>query len=153
MLLGMKGVLDMILYATTNYALQIMIEVAKNGGVISSAALSERIGISQRYLKKITTRLKEAGLLRSVPGHYGGYILPEDSENLSVWDIFHAMEPNKPLIESQTDEPETGSGLAVKNLHSEMNRMLQHHFRAVSLAELVQLSEENEFYGFYKEER
>lgn len=86
MLLGMKGVLDMILYATTNYALQIMIEVAKNGGVISSAALSERIGISQRYLKKITTRLKEAGLLRSVPGHYGGYILPEDSENLSVWD-------------------------------------------------------------------
>lgn len=140
----MKGVLVMILSSTTNYALQIMIEVAKNNGVISSTTLSECLGISQRYLKKITTRLKEAGLLNSVSGHYGGYVLACDSEKLTVWDIFNAIEPSRPLVEPQDSEGETASGLVVKNLHGEMNRMLQLHFRSINLAELVKLSEENE---------
>lgn len=49
-------------------------------------------GVSETYLSKVFTRLKKAGILRSVPGVNGGYELAREPENISFWDIVEAVE-------------------------------------------------------------
>ena len=50
----------MHLHTTTDYAIRIMIEVAKGQQNMSSTVISEYTGISQKYLKKVALRLKKA---------------------------------------------------------------------------------------------
>lgn len=59
------------------YALRIMLDIAINGGdgPISFKDVSQRQGISIKYMEQIGSILTRAGFLRSVRGPQGGYYL------------------------------------------------------------------------------
>lgn len=131
----------MIIKATTDYSIQMMIEIAKAAGVISSTKLSQVTDISQKYLKRIAVRLKEAGLIISVPGLHGGYSLARSASEISVLDIMLAVEDSEKLFEGKDSagtENEEIRGPIVKNLHQDMNKMLMNYFSEISLENLLQ---------------
>ncbi|MCL2097126.1 MAG: Rrf2 family transcriptional regulator [Oscillospiraceae bacterium] len=77
------------------YALRMMIDIAENNGGIRSVPvkdISERQGISLKYLEQIVTNLKRAGLLRSERGAGGGYILAKNPEEYTAGEILRAIE-------------------------------------------------------------
>ena len=49
-------------------------------------------GIAETYLSKVFSKLRKAGIVRSVPGVKGGYELAKDAEDISFWDIIVAIE-------------------------------------------------------------
>jgi Rrf2 family protein len=49
-------------------------------------------GIAETYLSKVFSKLRKAGIVRSVPGVKGGYELAKDSADISFWDIIEAIE-------------------------------------------------------------
>jgi Rrf2 family protein len=49
-------------------------------------------GITETYLSKIFSKLRKAGLVRSIAGVHGGYELARGAENISFWDIIEAIE-------------------------------------------------------------
>ena len=59
------------------YALRIMIDLAKrqDEGFISLKQISERQGVSVKYLEMIAGVLNKAGLVQSLRGKHGGYKL------------------------------------------------------------------------------
>ncbi len=76
------------------YALRMMIDIAEHGNKKCCALkeISERQKISIKYLEQIVTHLTRAGLLRSIRGAQGGYMLTKAPKDYSVGEILRAIE-------------------------------------------------------------
>lgn len=76
------------------YGLRIMLDVAENGakGPVRIADISARQEISLKYTEQITGALVRSGLLRSVRGAQGGYLLARPAEDYTVWDVVSSLE-------------------------------------------------------------
>lgn len=79
------------------YAVSAMVDLNKQQaeGPVTLAAISERQFISLSYLEQLFRRLRENGLVRSVRGPGGGYLLAREPEEISVADIIRAV--NEPV--------------------------------------------------------
>ena len=76
------------------YALRMMIDLAEHhtGEWVTIRDISERQGISVKYLEQIVTSLTRSGLLRSGRGPQGGYMLTKPPEQYPVGEILRAIE-------------------------------------------------------------
>ena len=61
------------------YGLRAMVDLADHGEIapVSISAISARQDISVSYLEQLLAKLRKAGLVKSVRGAQGGYILEE----------------------------------------------------------------------------
>lgn len=62
------------------------------GKTVGIRQIAELHGITETYLSKIFSRLRKAGIVRSVPGVKGGYELARDADAISFWDVIEAVE-------------------------------------------------------------
>jgi len=76
------------------YALRLMLDLALkyNDGYVSVKDISERQGISDKYLEQIITVLNKAGFVKSVRGAQGGYRLVSEPSRYTVGMILRQME-------------------------------------------------------------
>ncbi|MDN5348159.1 MAG: Rrf2 family transcriptional regulator, cysteine metabolism repressor [Clostridia bacterium] len=76
------------------YGLRAMFELAQRygQGPVSLKSISERQGISAPYLEQLIASLRKAGLVRSVRGAQGGYILGREPSEIRVGDIIRVLE-------------------------------------------------------------
>ena len=76
------------------YALRMMIDVASHGkgGRVSIRDISERQGVSVKYLEQIAAVLAKSGLLLSGRGASGGYSLAKPPEQYTVGEILRTTE-------------------------------------------------------------
>jgi len=79
------------------YAVSAMVDLKNQheNGPITLSAISERQFISLSYLEQLFRRLRENGLVTSVRGPGGGYLLARDAADISVADIIRAV--NEPV--------------------------------------------------------
>ena len=83
----------MQLNLTTGYAVRVLVYLAEeNGNICSSAEMSERLKISQKYLMRISKKMRDAGFLASHPGNVGGYSLARPPEQIRLYDVALLME-------------------------------------------------------------
>jgi len=77
-----------------HYGLKAMFDLALHYGEnpIPLKSVAERQGISDNYLEQLISVLRKAGLVKSVRGAQGGYILARSPENINVGEIIRAME-------------------------------------------------------------
>jgi len=83
----------MKLSTRARYALQIMVAITKlceDGKPVSIAKVAERTEISKRYLEKLVATLRKGGLLDSVSGRTGGYLLASSPEEIKIGQIVEA---------------------------------------------------------------
>ena len=62
---------------------------AKTVGIKQIAELN---AISETYLSKTFSKMRKTGIVRSIPGVKGGYVLARSAEEISFWDIIEAIE-------------------------------------------------------------
>jgi len=79
------------------YALRALFELARRGGrhPVKSSAIAEAQAIPPRFLEVIMAKLKRSGLVTSKRGFYGGYILSRPPADISVGDLFDALDDNE----------------------------------------------------------
>ncbi len=80
------------------HSLFYMIDTPPNS-TIGIKELAELNGLSETYLSKIFTRLRKAGIVRSVQGVKGGYELSKKPEDITFWDIVEAIEGSSYLFQ------------------------------------------------------
>lgn len=56
-------------------------------------------GVSETYLSKVYTKLRKAGIVRSIPGVNGGYELARSAENITFWDVVEAVEGSSSIFQ------------------------------------------------------
>ena len=68
--------------------------------------ISERQDVSVAYLEQILNKLRKAGLIKSIKGPGGGYILNKSPENVSIASILNELEG--PVALTSCLDPEGG---------------------------------------------
>jgi Rrf2 family transcriptional regulator, cysteine metabolism repressor len=88
------------------YGLTIMIELAKKygEGPISLKSIAQTNDLSEHYLEQLVAPLRNAGLVKSVRGAYGGYILSSEPSTISAGDIIRVLEGPISIVEGIEDE-------------------------------------------------
>ena len=76
------------------YGVRALCDIAYNSGgmVTRIRSISERQGISQRYIEQIFQKLKRGGIVRSVRGPDGGYYLTRRPDDISIGDVIRALD-------------------------------------------------------------
>lgn len=76
------------------YALRLMLDLAlhSGGAPVSLRDVAARQEISDKYLEQIVPTLTRAGLVRSVRGASGGYLLSRDPAQYTVGEILRLLE-------------------------------------------------------------
>jgi len=90
------------------YGLTIMMELAQKfgEGPISLKSIAEKHGLSEHYLEQLIAPLRNAGLVKSVRGAYGGYILSRTPESITAGDVIRVLEgPISPVDFTEEDDP------------------------------------------------
>jgi len=79
------------------YAVSALVDLHKHqrGGPVNLAAISERQCISLSYLEQLFRRLRENGLVKSIRGPGGGYLLRRDPAEISVAEVMRAVDDEK----------------------------------------------------------
>ena len=78
-----------MLSQTATYALQAMAFLAghKDEGPILSQTISQEMNIPKNFLSKILNRLVQEGLIQSIRGTGGGFVLAKDPSDISMRDV------------------------------------------------------------------
>ncbi|MEH6956365.1 cysteine metabolism transcriptional regulator CymR [Neobacillus drentensis] len=90
------------------YGLTIMIELAKKQGEgpISLKTIAQANDLSEHYLEQLIAPLRNAGLVKSIRGAYGGYILTNIPSKITAGDVIRVLEgPITPVEGIEDEEP------------------------------------------------
>jgi Rrf2 family iron-sulfur cluster assembly transcriptional regulator len=84
----------MRLSAKGRYAVMAMVDLAQysEGNPVSLAEIAERQEISLSYLEQLFAMLRKSGLVKSVRGPGGGYLLAHDRSEMRIADIILAVD-------------------------------------------------------------
>jgi Rrf2 family protein len=85
--------------AGVEWALHCCVALSGIARPVPAAKLAEMTDVSSSYLAKQLQALSRAGLVTSVQGKAGGYVLTRSPEKVSVLDVVQAIEGTTPMFE------------------------------------------------------
>ena len=133
------------------YAIHAMIGIAlhktKSKNPVSLSEIADSQNVPLPFLEQIAIKLRQAGLVKSIRGPAGGYVLSRDIKQISLADIIQAVEG--PLNVA----PNSSRDFEVTNqLWQKLNRNIYGILKSISLEDLYfdsisfKASKENETY-------
>lgn len=86
---------------STGYALHALIHLGQSGSgqYVGIKELASVLGVSESYLSKIMSKLRQDGIVRAVTGVNGGYELARPANQISFLDVIQVVEGRQPLYE------------------------------------------------------
>jgi Rrf2 family protein len=88
------------------YATKLMLDLAtyNTGNPVSLKDIAKRQDISEKYLEQIISSLSKAGLVRSIRGAQGGYLLTREPKDYSVGEILESTEGKIATVDCLRDD-------------------------------------------------
>lgn len=125
------------------YALRIMLDLAMHdsGESVRVKEISQRQGISDKYLEQIISILNRAGYVRSTRGPQGGYRLARKPEEYTVGMILRLTEGSlSPVacMEDETNQCERQNECATLILWKKMDDAIKQIVDTYTLADLLE---------------
>ncbi|MCI5902739.1 MAG: Rrf2 family transcriptional regulator [Blautia sp.] len=130
----------------SRYGIRALIDLAQNteAGCVQLSDIADRNCISVKYLEQIFSGLRKAGILRSVKGPQGGYLLAKEPSKLKIADVILALDGSYFLEkeECQDDEKGKAEALAVQtDIIDPINQYIHQFLNTLTLQTLVESSE------------
>ncbi len=84
----------------------LMVDLAASEGntPVSVKSIAERQSLSEHYLEQLIAPLRNAGLVRSIRGAYGGYVLAKGKNEITVKDVILTLEGPLELVDDDIDD-------------------------------------------------
>ena len=126
------------------YAVMAMVDLARhsNGNPVTLAEISEREEISLSYLEQLFAKLRRSGLVKSVRGPGGGYLLAYDRDDTRIGDIILAVDEP---IQAVRCTPGQASGCRgdrsrclTHDLWEELSNQIRMYLSSVSLGDVCE---------------
>ena len=82
----------MMISTKGRYAMRLMVDIAVNASDVPASLkdIARREDMPLKYLEQLVRPLTRAGLLKSVRGQRGGYLLARDASAITAGDILRA---------------------------------------------------------------
>lgn len=130
------------------YGLTIMIELAKEygEGPKSLKSIANENDLSEHYLEQLAAPLRNAGLVKSVRGAYGGYKLANPPSEITAGDVIRVLEGPITLVEGIEEEKPAQQALWIR-IRDAIREVLDN----TTLEDLIKSEDNNtgEAYMFY----
>lgn len=130
----------MKLSSRTRYGVRAMLELAREYGKkpLQIKSIADREDISNKYLEQLVAMLKSSGLVRSVRGPRGGYMLARNPAEIKLSEIFTTLEGPLVAIEcvEHTKFTPNCSDCATRVIWTEMYKALMGVLDTTTLKEL-----------------
>ena len=125
-----------------------MMDLADNygKGPISLKSIAKRHNLSEHYLEQLVAPLRNAGLINSVRGAYGGYKLNKAPEQITAGDIIRVLEgPISPVEFTEEEDP------ARRQLWLRLRDSINEVLDGTTLLDLITFEGDgnNDYYMFY----
>ena len=122
------------------FAVTAMIDLALNAqnNAVKLNSISERQQISLSYLEQLFSKLRRAGLVESIRGPGGGYILGRDAGEINIAQIIAAAEDelDATLCRGKAN-CQSGAPCLTHNLWENLNHTINAYLSSVTLAGLL----------------
>jgi len=121
---GLRAMVDLAVYSTREH--------------VSLNNIAERQMISVNYLEQVFSVLRNAGLVKSVKGAQGGYILADEPSKIHVGSILRALEGELSVIEYESSECRNMIQACLKEMiWDRMNECLNGMVDSITLEDLA----------------
>jgi Rrf2 family transcriptional regulator, cysteine metabolism repressor len=140
-----RGARKMKISTKGRYGLTIMIELAKKygEGPTSLKTIAQANDLSEHYLEQLISPLRNAGLVKSIRGAYGGYILGDIPSKITSGDVIRVLEgPITPVEGIENEEP------AKRELWIRIRDAIKDVLDNTSLEDLANHSDDKESDGY-----
>jgi Rrf2 family protein len=122
------------------YGLRAMVDLAVHSvnEHVSLNSIAERQDVSVSYLEQVFSVLRKAGLVKSIKGAQGGYILGDEPHNITVGMILRALEGELSIVDGNTGTRYDNMQYCIKkNVWDKMNNSINEIVDSISLEDLV----------------
>lgn len=120
-----------------DYATKAILELSVNTDrPVTLSYLSRLQDISISYLEQIFAQLRKHGLVKSVRGPGGGYVLNRPMENITVGDVVKA-------IDNLSDLPQEEHIDKTHSLWNQLSHMVYQHLDTITLADIHHATGDN----------
>lgn len=126
------------------YGLRALIDLAihgKSGVPVYLSDIARRQEISDKYLEQIATQLQRAGLVRTIRGRKGGYILNKPENQIKLSEIVTILEGPVSLVDC-VKEPGTcgkSGSCATRDIWCELSDKIEEVLAAYTLEDIVNI--------------
>ena len=135
----------------SRYGVAALIDLAVNSknGHVALGSIAERNEISPQYLEQVFASLRRAGIVKSVKGSQGGYLLKYPSSSITVASIIQALEGTY-YLDDETKTEESAAGIAEtiqEDIVDRVNHGLDQILQNLTLADLEENFQERQSGG------
>ena len=127
----------------TRYAMEAMVDMAMQagGGPVALRKIAQRQEISQNYLEQIFMQLRAAGIVRSVRGAGGGFVLGKSPSDIRMAEIAAVFEGPIDLIGCASDAGRCSRAVscAVRQIWVEVGECMRKALDSVTLQDVADL--------------
>jgi Rrf2 family cysteine metabolism transcriptional repressor len=104
----------LVLSQKSHYAVRAVFELAKRQGSrpVKASQVAEAEHIPLRFLEHILNQLRQAGIIESVRGKEGGYLLSRASKDISVGDVIRVIQG--PVSDIECAAPRGSAGCPLR---------------------------------------
>lgn len=121
-----------------DYALRALLDLASQapGKPAQSREIAARQEIPESYLNQLLVILRRSGLVRSVRGASGGYVLGREPHQMTAADVVRALHGSNFLGDLTGDGAGVQTACVIRDLHTRVNRAVEQELERITLAEL-----------------
>lgn len=126
-------------------------------GPIPLKSIAERQEISEHYLEQLIAGLRKSGLVKSVRGAQGGYILAKEPGEITVGDVIRVLEgpiaPMDCVNEEETDLCNRAETCVTRGIWQKVKESIDGVLDSITLEDMVQEAEKvnqsRDYYMYY----
>lgn len=136
----------MKLSSRTRYGMRAILELALEYGKapLQIKTIADREDISNKYLEQLIAMLKASGLVRSIRGPRGGYVLAKPPSEVLMKDVFLTLEG--PMVPAEclqhAEYNERCTDCATRKIWHQLQNAILGVLESVTLADLVHRPDE-----------
>lgn len=123
--------------ASVEYGLRAVLYLAQKGSICSSREVAEEMSIPRDYLIQLAQLLRNAGIIHARPGKNGGYTLAKDASNISMLDVFNALQNDRPRAEHKEEEGASTLLREITAACSTVEREMEEYMSSITVQMLI----------------
>ena len=123
--------------ASVEYGMRAVLYLAEKGSICSSREVAD-VSIPRDYLIQLAQLLRNAGIVHARPGKNGGYSLAKDASEISMLDIFNALQNDR--LRAERKEAEDASDLLqdITAACSAVEREMEEYMSSITLQNMIE---------------
>lgn len=124
--------------ASVEYGMRAVLYLAEKGSIRSSREVADEMSIPRDYLIQLAQLLRNAGIVHARPGKNGGYSLAKDASEISMLDIFNALQNDRPRSERKEAEDASDLLQDITAACSAVEREMEEYMSSITLQNMIE---------------